>query len=89
MIDKNQQSELMKKVEELFTESCARPLRDIEKELARLGFTEKGADPIAVALEHRSLELYLEIKLDEDRCIHSYFLIPFDEKEKKQRKFRW
>ena len=42
-----------------------------------------------MAMEHRRDELYLEISLDEKYCVHSYLLLTFEEKNKKQRKFRW
>lgn len=89
MVNKGQQLRTKRKAERLITGNCRLPLYRIEKELAGIGFIETGADPIAMAMEHRHDELYLEIWLDEDRCIHSYLLITFEEKNKKQRKFRW
>jgi hypothetical protein len=89
MADQKLRTGIMKKVEELFADSCGKELRDIEQELGKLGFTETGADPAAIAFEHKTMELYLEIELDNARCVHGYFLVPFEEKQKKQRKFRW
>jgi hypothetical protein len=76
-------------VERLFTGNCKTPLSRIEKELLKRGFVETGADPVAVAMENHAMELYLEIELGDSRCIHSYLVVPFSEKAKKQRKFRW
>jgi hypothetical protein len=89
VVNKGQQLRTKRKTERLITGSCSIPLNRIEKDLADIGFTQLGADQVAIALEHHSHELYLEILLDEGRCIHSYLLVTFDEKNKKQRKFRW
>ncbi len=88
MVNKGLQLITKRKVERLITGSCRMPVSRIGKELAFLGFVEKGADPISIAFEHNEHELYLEIQL-EDRCIHSYLLVTFAEKNKRQRKFRW
>jgi hypothetical protein len=76
-------------VERLFTGSRNTPLTRVEKELLMLGFVETGADPVALAMENKAMELYLEIELADSRFIHSYMIVPFGEKAKKQRKFRW
>jgi hypothetical protein len=89
MMNKGNQVRTKRKTERLISGSCTLPLQSIEKELADIGFVQLGADPVTLAMEHRRDELYLEIGLDEKRCIHSYLLIPFEEKNKKQRKFRW
>jgi len=89
MVNKGHQLRTKRGVERLITGNRRMPLIRIEKDLALLGFTELGADLIAVAFEHKENELYLEIYLDDARSIHSYLLVTFDEKNKKQRKFRW
>lgn len=48
-------------VERLITGNRRVPLNKLEKELHALGFVELGADQVAVAFEHRAMELYLEI----------------------------
>jgi hypothetical protein len=89
MATQDQRLNTMKKVERLFKNAGCQPVKRIEIDLLSLGFTEKGADPVAVAFENRKQELYLEVELDENRCIHSYILVPLEEKDKRQRKFRW
>jgi hypothetical protein len=89
MVNKGHQLRTKRKTERLISASCRLPLYHIEKELVDIGFTELGADPVAIAMEHPVDELYLEIWLDEARCVHSYLLVTFEEKNKKQRKFRW
>jgi len=89
MVNKGRQLRTKRKTERLITGNCNLPLFGVQKELADLGFIETGADPMAIAMEHPKEELYLEIWLDESRCIHSYLLITFEEKNKKLRKFRW
>lgn len=89
MVNTGQQLRMKRHVERLFTGSCSTPLSRLEKELLVLGFAEVGADPVAVAMENRAMELYLEVELDGSGCIHSYLVLPFSEKAKKQRKFRW
>jgi hypothetical protein len=89
MVNKGHQLRTKRKTERLITGSCNLPLYRIEKDLGDIGFTQLGADQVAIAMEHRPHELYLEILLDEGRCIHSYLLVTFEEKNKKQRKFRW
>ena len=65
------------------------PLIRLEREFLKRGFVETGADQVAVAMENVPMELYLEIELEGTRCIHSYLIVSFEEKEKKRRKFRW
>ncbi len=89
MVNKGQQLRTKRKTERLISGSCNLPLNRIEKELSDIGFTQSGGDQVAIAMEHIPHELYLEILLDEGRCIHSYLLVTFEEKKKKQRKFRW
>jgi hypothetical protein len=80
---------MKRNVERLFTGSSNIPITSVEKELIRLGFIETGADPVAIAMENRTSELYLEIELDNSRYVHSYLVLSFGEKAKKQRRFRW
>jgi len=61
----------------------------LKKNLPESGFFQLGADPVTLAMEHRRNELCLEISLDEKYCVHSYLLLTFEEKNKKQRKFSW
>jgi hypothetical protein len=89
MVNKGNQLRTRRKTERLITGSCNLPLNRIEEELAGIGFFQIGADPVTLAMEHRRDELYLEISLDEKYCVHSYLLLTFEEKNKKQRKFRW
>ncbi|MDD1673491.1 MAG: hypothetical protein LUP99_03675 [Methanomicrobiales archaeon] len=56
--------------------------------LKQLGFVEKGADPAFLILIHPEFELYLDIGLDANGQIHGYGLMPFEEMQEKQRKFR-
>ena len=89
VVNKGNQLRTRRKTERLISGSCSLPLLQIEKDLAEIGFSQLGADPVTLAMEHRPDELYLEISLDENHCIHSYLLVTFEEKKKKQRKFRW
>jgi hypothetical protein len=89
MVNTGYQMRTKRKAERLISGSCNLPIHLIEKELGDIGFTQLGADQVAIAMEHRQHELYLEIMLDESRCVHSYLLVTFEEKNKKQRKFRW
>ena len=89
MVNRGQQVRMKRKIERLFTGSCRRPLAGYEKELFALGFVQLGGDQVAIAFENKPMELYLEIGLEEPRCVHSYLLVTFEEKNKKQRKFRW
>ena len=89
MVNKGWQLRMKRTVERLITGNRRAPVYKLEKELHALGFVELGADQVAAAFEHRAMELYLEIGLDDSRLIHSYFIVPFEEKEKKRRKYRW
>lgn len=89
MVDRNYQIGMMKTAESILDAAEGRSLESIERDLAGLGFAEIGADPAAVAMEQREMELYLEIELDPGRKVHGYVLIPFDEKVQKQERFRW
>lgn len=89
MVNKGWQLRMKRLVERLVTRERRLPLSKLEKDLLALGFVEVGADQVAMAFEHIAMELYLELELDDRCCIHSYFMVPFDEKEKRQRKYRW
>jgi hypothetical protein len=89
MVNAGQQHRMKRSVERLFSGSCHTPLVRLERELLKRGFVETGADQVAVAMENVPMELYLEIELEGSRCIHSYLIVSFEEKEKKRRKFRW
>jgi hypothetical protein len=89
MVNQGWQLRMKRLVERLITRERNLPLRKLENDLRTLGFIEIGADQVAVAFQHANMELYLEIELDDRRCIHSYFIVPFEEKEKKRRKYRW
>jgi len=80
---------LMERVEDLFNLNDADQVREIERKLTEYGFVQKGADPAVLAMEHAGLELFIEIELDEDGRVHAYTLLPFDERAKKQERFRW
>ena len=89
MVNAGWQLQMKRRVERLISTNRRYPISRVEKELHALGFIELGADQVAVAFEHTTMELYLEINLDDDRAIHSYFIVPFAEKDKKRRKYRW
>ena len=89
LVNHGLQLRIKRSVERLFTGSCKTPFSRIGKDLLRLGFIETGADPVAIAMENRSAELYLEVERDEGECVHSYLVLSFNEKAKKQRRFRW
>jgi hypothetical protein len=89
MVDSNQQRTMMKKVETLFHRLDRTEPIQIEERLRELGFVERGADPAVILLIHPELNLYLDILLDEEGLIHGYELVPEEEWEKKQEKFRW
>jgi len=89
MVNKGWQLRMKRHVDRLVTSNRRAPVSKLEKDLHALGFVELGADQVAVAFEHVAMELYLEIELDDERHIHSYFIVPFEEKEKKRRKYRW
>ena len=89
MVNAGWQLRMKRVVERLISANRRYPVSKIEKELRALGFVELGADQVAVAFQHTLMELYLEIGIDDNRTIHSYFIVPFEEKEKKRRKYRW
>ena len=89
VVNKGWQLRMKRLVERLVTSHRRMPVSKLDKDLHALGFVELGSDQIATAFEHVIMELYLEIELDDERHIHSYFIVPFEEKEKKRRKYRW
>jgi hypothetical protein len=82
------QVDLMDRVEALFNRFRADEVHAIERELIQLGFVQKGGDPAVIAMEHPDTGLFLEIDLDEDGLVHGYDLIPPEERERKQEKYR-
>lgn len=89
MVNRGQQNRMKRIVERLLTESCAIPVGGLEKELVRLGFTQTGGDLLALQFVNTVFDLCLEILLDEQRCVHSYRIVPFSERTGRQLKFRW
>lgn len=89
MVNKGWQLRMKRVVERLVTKDRRVPVIRLENDLHALGFVELGADQVAIAFEQVPMELYLEIELDDERRVHSYFIVPFEEKEKKRRKYRW
>ncbi len=89
MVNKGQQLRMKRNVERLFTASCSMPVTGFEKELGTLGFTQTGGDPLALQFENKTFDLFLEILLDEKRCVHSYQILTIPEQKERQRKYRW
>jgi hypothetical protein len=89
MVNVGQQNRMRRIVERLFYKGRYTPLHIVEQELRALGFTETGADSFAQAYENQMMELYLEVTFNEDHSVHSYLVIPFTEKEKQRRHYRW
>lgn len=82
-------AEVKKKTEELFEESSGEKFVDLEPELIKLGYEQRGSDPASAEFHHTGAGLMLDVEFDEDGDIHSYELLTTEEMEEKQRKFRW
>lgn len=89
MVNAGQQLRMKRNIERLFTTSCGRPVMSYLKALAGLGFAQEGGDPAVLMLVHRASDLFLEVMLDENRCVHSYWIGTSAEREARHRKFRW
>lgn len=89
MVNKGHQLRMKRIVERLFSESCSKPVSGLEKELLKLGFIQTGGDLLALQFENNVFGLFLEILLDEKRCVHSYRVVPLAERAVQQQKFRW
>ncbi|MBN1432081.1 MAG: hypothetical protein JW931_04860 [Methanomicrobiaceae archaeon] len=81
--------EVKKKTEELFQKCSLEQFTDMEKELIKLGYVQRGADPASAEFHHEGAGLLLDIEFEEDGLIHSYELLTTEEMKEKQRKFRW
>ncbi len=81
--------EVKKKTEELFEKCSLEKFPEMEKELIKLGYIQRGADPASAEFQHTGAGLKLDVEFDEDGEIHSYELLTTEEMEEKQRKFRW
>lgn len=89
MVNRGQQLRVERKVERLFTSSCGRPVAAYLRKLEELGFTQTAGDPAALQFENPSSELFVEIQLDPDGCVHSYQVLTFPERNARQQKVRW
>lgn len=89
MADSRDQTTIMKKTEVVLERYADAGMQEIELKLSELGFIQRDADPAVMVMEHPLAELFLEIEIDEDGQLHGYELLPFDERDKKQEKFRW
>ena len=83
------QLDIMKKVEKLFLPGSGTGFGRIEKGLLELGFVQKGGDPAIAVFENRDVELLIDVELNEDGKLHGYEIFPFEDLDKRQRKFRW
>ena len=81
--------EVKKKTEELFEKCSLEEFADMEKELIKLGYIQKGSDPASAEFENSGAGLKLDVEFNEEGLIHSYELLTTEEIEEKQRKFRW
>ncbi|WAI01139.1 hypothetical protein [Methanogenium organophilum] len=82
-------AEVKKKTEELFEICSPEKVLDMEKELIKLGYIQRGSDPASAEFQHMEAGLMLDVEFGEDGEIHSYELLTSEEIEEKQRKFRW
>jgi 6-phosphofructokinase len=82
-------SEIKKKTEALFEKCQKDKFPEIETELIKLGYVQRGADPASAEFHHTGAGLVLDVEFDEDGVIHSYELLTTEEMDEKQRKFRW
>jgi len=89
MVDRGQQLRIQRSVERLFTPSCGKAVGKYTTELGKLGFSQTGADPIALQFENPSFDLFVEVLLDRNQCVHSYQVLTFAERDARQQKFRW
>jgi len=81
--------EVMKKTEELFEKCSPEMFQDMEKELMKLGYIQRGSDPASAEFLHTGAGLMLDVEFDEEGEIHSYELLTTEEMKEKQREFRW
>lgn len=77
MVNKTLQDEVRRKAEEMFSHYDR--LNLIEGELEALGFIRKGANPSAVTMENKELELFLIIGVTPKGGIESFEIMPFEE----------
>lgn len=82
-------TEVKTKTEELFEKCSLEQFNDLERELIKLGYIQRGSDPASAEFYHKGAGLLLDIEFDEDGLIHSYELLTTEEMEEQQRKFRW
>lgn len=82
-------AEVMKETEELFEKCSPESFQDLEAELMKLGYIQRGSDPASAEFQHTAAGLMLDIEFGEEGDIHSYELLTTEEIEEKQRKFRW
>jgi hypothetical protein len=89
MADSHNQATVMKRAETVLERYADASMQEIELKLSELGFIQRNADPVVLVMEHPEAELFLEIEIDEDGHLHGYELLPLDELDEKQEKFRW
>jgi hypothetical protein len=89
MVNTGQQLRVRRAVERLFAKSSSKPVAGFEMDLAKLGFVQTGGDPIILAFENPVVELALEITLGVGQLVHSYQVMSFAERTKRQQKFRY
>lgn len=55
----------------------------------RTGFCPDGGDPVILAFENPAVELSLELTLGTGQLVHSYEVLTFEERTRRQQKFRY
>jgi len=89
MVNAGQQLRMRRHVERMFAKSCGRRVAAYEQELKKLGFVQTGGDPFALRFENGPFDLFLELMLDPQQCVHTYQVMTFAERDARQQKFRW
>lgn len=89
MVNRGQQLRVRRAVERLFAKGSRKPAAGFEMELAGLGFVQTGGDPVILAFENPAVELSLELTLGTGQLVHSYEVLTFEERTRRQQKFRY
>jgi hypothetical protein len=79
MVKREQQDELVRKMEDIFFSYRPEQAELILGELDSLGFVRVGGNPAAVSMENRGMEIFVIMGIDEKGRLVSHEILRFDQ----------
>jgi hypothetical protein len=79
MVNREQQDELVRRMEDIFSTYGPEQPGLIIGELSSLGFVRVGGNPAAISMENKSMEIFVIMGTDENGSLISHEIVRFDQ----------